>query len=146
MGQINRLMGFGFVLCCMLLSASGVSAQVPAPTSLTGTWTITVNNRAMGPLTIKQDGNKITGTINLNEEGKALPVEGTVDGDKLHFTAKRSDGVVEDYTGTLQRSGEWMGQRNDSDNRIKGAKWVAGRAATSGATARPVEPANDFSG
>ena len=107
------------------------SASTTTSASLAGAWTITVDSRVRGPLIIKQDGNKIAGTINLNDEAKPLPVEGTVNGDNLHFTAKRSDGVVEDYTGTLQRSGEWMGLRNDSDNRITGSKWTGWRAVTS---------------
>jgi hypothetical protein len=59
---------------------------------------------------------------------KGWPVEGTVDGKKVHFTAKRSDdGVVEDFTGTLEPSGQLLGERNDSDRRVGGMHWHAGR-------------------
>lgn len=135
----------GLVLFCVSLWAPDSALQgqnspgnsaapnqnASASASLAGAWTITVDSRARGPLIIKQDGTKITGTIDLHDGPAALQLEGTVDGGNLHFTAKRNDGVVEDYSGTLQRSGEWMGLRNDSDGKRVKSKWTAFRAARS---------------
>jgi hypothetical protein len=105
------------------IGAPVTAAQTaPASVSLTGTWKMMVGKQPE-TMTIEQEGNKIIGTMN-----KGWPVEGTVDGKKVHFTAKRSDdGVVEDFTGTLEPSGQLLGERNDSDRRVGGMHWHAGR-------------------
>jgi hypothetical protein len=92
-------------------AASGTQAQPPAPApeqthanaspgaaGVTGTWALRRGNSLVrqSRLTLRQDGGLLTGTLDQ------LPLEGSIDGNKVHFTVKGNDGVIVDFKGTLQ--------------------------------------------
>lgn len=95
-----------FAMVLALGLATKAEAQEPA--NVAGTWELSMQGRrgAMTQtLTIQQDGNKITGTLK-NPRGESN-IEGTVDGNKIHFTVKRQTPRGEmtmDYTGTVDGS------------------------------------------
>ncbi len=105
-------------LCVCLLFAAAAKAQDAA--KVAGTWEIS----SQGPqgtmtqtLTLQQDGAKLTGTIK-GQRGDQ-PVEGSVDGNKVSFTAKIStpNGDISiPYTGTVtgdSMSGTRRGRNGD---------------------------------
>jgi hypothetical protein len=82
----------------LLLAASGSAHQ---PRDLTGKWAfevVTENGTGNPMVTLKQEGEKLTGTYE-SQRGGARPLEGTVKGDKVTFTVK--SGVDLNFTGTV---------------------------------------------
>jgi hypothetical protein len=87
------------------LVATGTTRAAPSSTAeeqagLTGTWDGSYNGAYKGTFTLewRQTGSKLSGTIDLSSAGK-LPIDGTVDGDKISFgtvgsTAIQSSGSV----------------------------------------------------
>ena len=85
------------VALCALVCLGGVSAA-QAPSSLTGKWQVAAEfygTPMYAPLQLEQTGEKLTG----NFHGDKL--EGTVDGAKVHFVTKNSDGGGEEVNATL---------------------------------------------
>jgi len=76
--------------CLPALLAAGVVAAADAPAKVDGSWEVTSEGR-QGPmtqtLTLKQEGDKLTGTLK-GMRGEA-PVEGSVTGQEIKFTVKR---------------------------------------------------------
>jgi amidase len=101
---------------------------------ISGDWEFTaksLGDTMYARVTLKADGNKLTG--NLNE----LKLEGTIDGDKLTFAAKRPNG---DEFGTFegavhgdQLSGTALLRKTDK------AEWVGHRAPTAPAAPRTLD-------
>lgn len=102
-----KRMAICFAVLCAFALVSGTRAQTSADvTNIAGTWEMTAEgpqgNTMTQTLTIEQDGSKIKGTIKA-QRGE-LPFEGTVEGNKLNFTAKRSTPrgeMVMEYSGTV---------------------------------------------
>jgi hypothetical protein len=94
-----RLLG---VLLSLLL-VRPVPAQAPTP-NVAGTWAfevVTENGTGTPTVILKQEGDKITGTYESTRGVR--PVEGTVKGNTITFTAKspQPGGVDLLFTGTL---------------------------------------------
>src|SRR4029077_14525105 len=70
----------------------------PGAAGVTGTWVLRRGNSLVrqSRLSLRQDGGLLTGTLDQ------LPLEGSIDGNKVHFTVKGNDGVIVDFKGTLQ--------------------------------------------
>ena len=76
-------MRFAALLAALLLAVVSASAA-----DVSGTWTLSFNSpqgTAEGTLTLKQDGDQVTGTY--NGPRNAAPVSGTVSGDDIKLTA-----------------------------------------------------------
>jgi len=92
--------------CGMLLVLAGSVLAADEPAKVGGSWEMTSQGRN-GPmtstLTITQDGGTIKGTLK-NPRGES-PLEGTVTGNKVSFTVKRTnqngDTMVFEYTATV---------------------------------------------
>ena len=81
---------------CIALFSLPVLAQTPAP--LTGHWIVTGNfygTTFYQSLDLTQDGNKLTGKFGGDK------LEGTVDGNTVHFISKDSDGNTDETTAAL---------------------------------------------
>lgn len=95
---------------CALVLALGLATKVAAqePANIAGAWELSMQGRRgtmTQTLTIKQDGGKITGTLK-NPRGESN-LEGTVEGNKIHFTVKRQTPRGEmtmEYSGTVDGS------------------------------------------
>ena len=112
-------------------STSGVSS--PSSVSLTGTWRLAwMSHTAPTTLTLQQDGNRITGTLGTT------PIEGTVDGSRIHFTMRDFQGVVHDYTGKLDWPGVLSGDETAPQEDIS---WRATRPVAASAAAPAAHPA-----
>ena len=80
------------VLAVAMLSACLVAADV----NVGGNWEMTMDSphgKMTGPLTLQQDGAKITGTYETEHTGK-LTITGKVDGDKIMFTMEVPGGQM----------------------------------------------------
>lgn len=93
-------------ICLLVLGAAMALAAAQAPAKVAGVWKMTMQGHR-GPvtqtMTLKQDGEKITGTIRAARgEGH---LEGTVKGNKIEFTVKRKNAYgdfTEQFQGTVQ--------------------------------------------
>jgi hypothetical protein len=96
----------GLVLVCLVALSSLVIAQ----SSVTGTWTGEVQG-GRGPqtvtLTLKADGDKVTGTVGGGRGGPVTIDEGTIMGANLKFKTKQAgrgggEPVTLSWTGTVK--------------------------------------------
>lgn len=91
---------------CGICAASATKALADQPPSVAGTWQIESqgqNGSMTQTLTLQQDGNSLKGTLS-GRRGES-PVEGSINGNDVHFTVKRQgrDGetMVIEYTATV---------------------------------------------
>jgi len=78
------------------------SGTLPGAANVTGTWGMRLGNRAAGAkLTIRQDDANVTGTL-VMEGTEQLPLEGIIEGDRIHFTVKLHNGTIQDFKGTIR--------------------------------------------
>jgi len=104
------------VLCTALLLV--VSAKpLFAATDVTGTWTTQMSGPDGGSFTLtfvlKQDGTKLSGTVQ-GPQGDPLPIDnGKVDGDKVTFTVS-FNGMTISHDATV--TGDEMKMTTKSDN------------------------------
>ena len=114
------------LLLALLFSAMTLSAA-----DVTGKWTAEVpgrgGNMATTTIVLKQDGAKLTGTVDGGRGGPAEIGDGKVDGDNISFTVTRS---FNDQTFKLAYKGKVTG------NEIKFTRTMEGGA---GAGAPPTE-------
>lgn len=95
------------VVCTLVLALGVVAASAAQqPVDAEGVWTLSIEGRR-GPitqtLTIKQSGEKISGTLKGQRGEDKL--EGTVKGDKIEFTVKRDTPrgeFTQQYKGTVK--------------------------------------------
>ena len=104
------------VLCAVLLMLAGTK-PVFAATDVTGTWTGDISTPDGNSFTLtfalKQDGTKLTGTIQ-GPQGDPLAIDnGKVDGDQVSFTVT-FNGTTISHTGTV--SGDVIKLSTKSDN------------------------------
>lgn len=92
--------------CGMFLMLAGNALAADEAANVAGTWEISSqgqNGTMTSTLTITQDGGAIKGTMK-NQRGES-PLEGTVAGNKVHFTVKRTnqngETMVIEYNATL---------------------------------------------
>jgi hypothetical protein len=122
-----------FALACgVWLALDGSLLAADEPAKVAGTWEMTVE----GPrgtrtqtLTIQQDGNKIKGTL-AGQRGE-VPLEGSVDGNKLSFTVTRETPggtFTIEYTGTVE--GDSM--KGTMHTQMFDGEWTAKRARGTG--------------
>jgi hypothetical protein len=89
-------------------------AKDPSTPSLTGDWAMTLNLEqvnATPAVTLKQDGEKLTGTYSSQQYGK-FPLTGTVKGDDVAFSVTlniEGNSLTGTYTGKLQADGSIAG-------------------------------------
>jgi hypothetical protein len=90
-------------ICAIALVFAGIAAGQAA--KVAGSWEMSMQGpqgAVTQTLTIQQDGNKITGTLK-GTRGDA-PLEGTLDGNNISFSVKRTTpngDVTQEYTGTV---------------------------------------------
>ena len=96
------------------------AAAAPAKVNLTGDWNLSVelpNMTATPALTLKQDGDKLTGDYVSAQYGK-FPLKGTVKGSEVSFTFTMSvegTGMDVTYTGAVDKDGKMAGSVNYGD-------------------------------
>jgi len=92
-------------------------AAAPAKVDLTGDWNLSVelpDMTATPTLTIKQDGEKLTGDYVSTQYGK-FPLKGTVKGSEVTFSftmTVEGNGLDVTYTGTVDKDGGMAGSVN----------------------------------
>ena len=91
---------------CGIWAGSATKAPAAESASIAGTWQIESqgqNGTMTQTLTLQQDGNSLKGTLS-GRRGDS-PVEGSINGNEVHFTVKRQgrDGgtMVIEYTATV---------------------------------------------
>ena len=96
------------IALAIALSACCLPAQSTARTEsarIAGKWQMaldTPHGPMKGPLEVKQDGTKLTGTYELEHIG-SMSVTGKVDGDKVSFSMEvPGPGVTITFTGTIE--------------------------------------------
>lgn len=111
----NRLLNVAAVTVAGLLLALAARAAGQAAVNLTGKWTFTVETSAGNgtpTVTLKQDGEKLTGHYSSAQLGEA-ELAGTVKGNDVKFTFGTDvQGVHLDvtYTGTIENKDAMKGQ------------------------------------
>ena len=84
-------------------SATVLMAQQQRATDLTGSWTfsvVTENGTGTPAVTIKQQGDSLTGTYESSRMG-ALPFKGRVKDNSFTFDVNTSGGTTLSFTGTI---------------------------------------------
>ena len=84
------------LISLLLAAALLTGCLAAADTNVAGTWEMTMDSphgKLVGPLTLKQEGGKITGTYETEPTGK-LALNGTVDGEKILFTIEAPGGQM----------------------------------------------------
>jgi len=89
-----------------------------------GNWEMTMDSphgKMTGPLTLQQDGTKITGTYETEHAGK-LTINGTVDGEKIMFTMNVPGGQM-----TINFEGAKDGDKLSGTTKPLNGEWSAVR-------------------
>lgn len=87
----------------MSLANDVVTASLAAP-DVSGTYTWSMGGGGETTLVLKQEGDKLTGTLTGGRGGEAQIENGTVDGNKVKFTVTREwndTKMVTEYNGTV---------------------------------------------
>lgn len=123
-----------FALCTVLALALGASAftsaQAPA-TDVTGNWSgtfSTPNGDVQLTFHFKQDGQKLTGTVDTNMGGDAIEVQnGKVDGDKIYWETS-VNGMTITHDGTVNGDEMKVTVKGSGDNGFPPAGLILKRA------------------
>jgi hypothetical protein len=112
-------------LLSVVFAAAMLSTCLPAADlHVGGTWEMTMDSphgKMTGPLTLQQDGAKITGTYETEHTGK-LTITGKVDGDKITFTIEVPGGQM-----TIQFEGVKEGEKLSGTTKPLNGEWSAVR-------------------
>jgi hypothetical protein len=105
-------------LLCVALCVVICARPIHAASDVTGTWTgdVSTPDGSSFPLTFvfKQDGAKVTGTVQ-GSQGDPLTIEnGKIDGDKLTFTVA-FNGMTISHEGTISGDEIKLSSKSDSD-------------------------------
>ena len=130
-------------LAVCLAFAAGVAAQAEEKKiDPTGAWTSSYTNQSgqvrESTLTLKLEGDKLTGTMAGRREGSDTAISnGTIKGDEIAFEVTREFGgnrVTTKYTGKI--SGDTIKGKSESqrDGQAQTRDWQAKRAAAKPAT------------
>lgn len=109
-----------FVLALAMVSACLLAADA----NVGGNWEMTMDSphgKLTGPLTLQQDGTKITGSYETEHAGK-LAVTGAVDGDKITFTMEVPAGPM-----TISFEGAKHGDKLSGTTKPLNGEWSAVR-------------------
>jgi len=96
-------------------AAISYSAQAPAKVDVTGEWTFSVESAAgssMPLITLKQDGQKLTGRYSSQLMGEAA-ITGTVNGQTIEFTVSanvQGTAIELKYSGTIENKDSMKGK------------------------------------
>ena len=107
-------------LTAVLLSACLLAADL----HVGGNWEMTMDSphgKLTGPLTLQQDGTKLTGTYETEVTGK-LTINGTVDGEKIRFTMEVPGGEM-----TVNFDGAKDGDKLSGTTKPLNGEWSAVR-------------------
>lgn len=108
--------------CCLPAQSTAKSE----PAKVAGKWQMsleTPHGPMKGPLEVKQDGSKLTGTYELEQIG-SMTLTGKVEGDKVSFSMEvPGPGLTITFTGTAE--GDKMSGSTDH-----AGNWTARREAT----------------
>lgn len=112
-----RKMKFWIAICAMVFILSGAKLMYAAATDVTGSWTAEMTGQDGNSFTLtfvfKQDGTKLTGTVQ-GPQGDPLAIDnGKVDGDHISFTVS-FNGTTISHDGTV--SGDEIKMTTKSDN------------------------------
>lgn len=110
-------------LVCVAVMACGVLLAQDA--KLTGKWKMaleTPHGPMPGALQLKQDGDKLTGSVDVEHMG-SMPLVGETDGKKISFSIEIQASQKVTFTGTV--AGDKM-----SGSMEQGGTWSATRAET----------------
>jgi hypothetical protein len=114
---------FRFAVCLAALMFGVVFAQESA--KVTGTWKLaldTPHGQMPGALQLKQDGGKLTGSVDVEHMG-SMPLVGQVEGAKLSFTIEIQgnqkvtfNGTIEGdkISGSMEQGGSWSATRGET--------------------------------
>jgi hypothetical protein len=122
------------VLCFAIAGMVGIAAAQDA--QVAGVWTLSSQGRGgnmqNSTLTLKQDGQKLTGTLAGGRGGDA-PLTGTISGNNITFSVTRTTqngDITIQYTGTVSgdsmKGSLTMGQNTRDWTATKGAPPAAG--------------------
>jgi len=106
-----------YLCAAVILALSPIAAQ--AATDVTGTWTGSFAGPDGGggmqiSFTFKQDGTKLTGTVQ-GPQGDAMAIaNGKIDGDKISFTVA-FNGMTITHEGTVNAAGDEIKLTSKSD-------------------------------
>jgi hypothetical protein len=101
MRTASKLLAAAFVACATIPALAAIA-------DATGTWTWTMERQGQSittTLKLKQDGDKLTGTISGRNNTETPIEEGKVDGDKISFQVKREfqgNSMIIKYHGTVE--------------------------------------------
>ena len=105
---------------------AAASGSASGNASLTGDWNVSLQLdtiTATPSLTLKQDGDKLTGEYTSQQYGKA-PVSGTVKGTELTFTVSlnvEGNAITAVYTGVVQADGSLKGSVDIANGAMAGS-------------------------
>ena len=112
----SRLMWLAAVVAVLVLSVcTTVSTAQTAKVDVTGDWTFSVESAAgtsMPAVTLKQDGQKLTGRYSSQLMGEA-PLTGTVNGLAIDFVISadvQGTRIELKYTGTIENNNSMKGK------------------------------------
>ena len=112
-------------LLFVVLTVTMVSACLLAgDLKVGGNWEMTMDSphgKMTGPLTLQQDGAKLTGTFETEHTGK-LPLNGTVDGAKIAFSIEVPGGQL-----TISFEGTQDGDKLSGTTKPLNGEWSAVR-------------------
>ena len=126
-------------IVCLLLAVPSTAVPTPGE-AVSGEWVLMVSlfdNPISYRMDAKVDAGKLTGTLS---RGKPTPIEGTVEGDRVRFEWKDSDGTVYKFDGRLEK-GELAGMVSFSGEpygATPSMPWRARRPTP--ASAKPASP------
>ena len=110
-------------ICLAALMFAVLYAQESA--KVTGTWKLaldTPHGQMPGALQLKQDGGKLTGSVDVEHMG-SMPLVGQVDGSKLTFTIEIQgnqkvtfNGTIagDKISGSMEQGGSWSATRGET--------------------------------
>lgn len=108
------------VLAVAMLSPCSLAADA----NVGGNWEMTMDSphgKMTGPLTLQQDGTKITGTYETEHAGR-LTINGKVDGEKITFTMEVPGGQM-----TINFEGAKEGDKLSGTTKPLNGEWSAVR-------------------
>jgi len=111
---LSVVLGVAMLSACLLASELHVG----------GNWEMTMDSphgKMTGPLTLQQDGTKITGTYETEHAGK-LAINGKVDGEKILFTMEVPGGQM-----TISFEGVKDGDKLSGTTKPLNGEWSAVR-------------------
>ena len=105
-----------FACAALLMTFAPLTAR--AATDVTGTWAGAMNGGQGGinlTFTFKQDGAKLTGTVDAGQGQPVAISDGKVDGDKISFKVVIQGGATITHEGTINAAGDEIKLTSKSD-------------------------------